>query len=216
MPYRYEKLNADAALIWRIVHRANVPWLLDNDVRCAASPIRSPHYVSIGNRDLIDKRRGRVVPIAPGGTLGDYVPFYFTPFSLMMFNIVTGRSGVVQHPNRDICILVFELRKLAQAGVPFVFTDRHAYLKTAQFFDDVADLSRIDWPLLQTRDFQRTDDDPGRTDRYQAEALIHGQAPVRLMSGLVCFEDSVRDVMQTEVDRRGLSVPVRTKPGWYF
>jgi hypothetical protein len=55
----------------------------------------SPNYINIGNIDLIDKRGYRKVPIEPGGTLADYVPFYFTPFSVMMKNIHSGR-GVTQ------------------------------------------------------------------------------------------------------------------------
>jgi len=42
------------------------------------------------NPDLIDKRSRRVVDVTPGGTLSDYVPFYFTPYSIMMLNVMTG------------------------------------------------------------------------------------------------------------------------------
>jgi len=56
----------------------------------ANGTLYDPNYRNIGNPDLIDKRSRRVVPIPPGGTLSDYVPFYFTPFSMMMYNIKTG------------------------------------------------------------------------------------------------------------------------------
>ncbi len=44
--------------------------------------------------DLIEKRTAHTVPIPPGGSLGDYVPFYFTPWSIMLYNIKTGYNGV--------------------------------------------------------------------------------------------------------------------------
>ncbi|MGO4612234.1 DarT ssDNA thymidine ADP-ribosyltransferase family protein, partial [Variovorax sp. 2RAF20] len=69
-------------MIWRIVHRDNIPWILTNGLHCVNSKIRDPNYVNIGNVDLIDKRRHRIVPVEPGGTLTDYIPFYFTPFSV--------------------------------------------------------------------------------------------------------------------------------------
>ena len=40
------------------------------------------------------------------GTLNDYVPFYFTPFSIMMYNIKTGYGGIKHVPNEKIAILV--------------------------------------------------------------------------------------------------------------
>ena len=95
MVNHYPNLNPEKALIWRIIHRDNLPWILDNGLACANAEMLAPNYVNIGNVDLIDKRRHRMVPIAPGGTLADYVPFYFTPFSVMMKNIHSGMG--VQH-----------------------------------------------------------------------------------------------------------------------
>lgn len=69
----YGRLNPEKALIWRIVYRDNLPWILDNRLHCANSEVQAAHYVNIGNADLIDKRRARVVPIDPGGVLADYV-----------------------------------------------------------------------------------------------------------------------------------------------
>jgi len=58
----YSRLNPEKALIWRIVHRDNLPWILDNGLHCANSDVQSPHYVNIGNPDLIDKRRTATSP----------------------------------------------------------------------------------------------------------------------------------------------------------
>lgn len=120
----YPSLNADKALIWRIVHRDNLPRILDNGLHCANSNVLAPLYVNIGNTDLIDKRRTRRVPIAPEGFLADYVPFYFTPFSVMMKNTQSG-WGVQQRTNDEILILVsslyhlYHLYHLEQLGLPF-------------------------------------------------------------------------------------------------
>ncbi|MEB0159587.1 DUF4433 domain-containing protein, partial [Pseudomonas sp. AH2 (2023)] len=122
----YSRLNPEKALIWRIVHRDNLPWILDNGLHCANSDVQAPQYVNIGNTDLIDKRRSRHVPIAPGRVLADYVPFYFTPFSVMMKNIHSGWS-VQQRSNDEIVILVSSLYRVEQLGLPFVFTNAHAY-----------------------------------------------------------------------------------------
>lgn len=122
----YNSLNPEKALIWRIVHRDNLPWILDNGLHCASSEVQAPNYVNIGNAELIDKRRTRRVPIEPSGMLADYVPFYFTPFSVMMQNIHSGWS-VQQRGNDEILILVSSLHRVAELGLPFVFTNAHPY-----------------------------------------------------------------------------------------
>jgi hypothetical protein len=92
-------LSSNKALIFRIIHRDNLPWILDHGLHARSGKILDPNYRNVGNPDLIDKRSRRVVPVGPGGTLSDYVPFYFTPFSIMMYNIKTGYGGIPQVPN---------------------------------------------------------------------------------------------------------------------
>lgn len=112
MANHYPNLNPAKALIWRIVHRDNLPWILDNGLHSGNSPVKAPNWVSIGSAELINKRATHPVPMAPGGMLNDYVPFYFTPFSVMLKNIHSGRS-VQQRPNDEILILVSSLRHAA-------------------------------------------------------------------------------------------------------
>lgn len=216
MANHYPKLNPERALIWRIVHRDNLPWILDNGLHCANSPTQAPNYVAIGNADLIDRRKHRKVPIAPGGTLADYVPFYFTPFSPMMYNIYTGRGEVPKRSNEEICILVSSLPRLKAKGVQFVFTDRHAYPVLARYFNKIEHLSEIDWPLLQARNFMRNPDDPEQIERYQAEALVHGHLPIEALVGVVCYTDAVKVMLEKQVKSRGLVLDVKTIRGWYF
>jgi hypothetical protein len=166
-------LTPEKGLIFRITHVSNVPWLLDNDLHCRNSDVRDPNYREIGNPDLIAKRVLRLVPIPPGGSLSDYVPFYFTPYSPMLLNIKTGYNGIRMVPMSEIVVLVSSLPRLVRQGVTFVFTDRHAYLQAAMFSSDLAGLERLDWQHLQARDFRRGGDDFDRIERYQAEALIH-------------------------------------------
>lgn len=137
-------------------------------MHCGSSKTRSPQWVSIGNAELIETRAMHRVSMPPGGVLNDYVPFYFTPFSVMLRSIHTGWNGVKQVSNEDIVILVSSLHRVKKLGLPFLFTDSHAYSGLARYFDDLAHLDKIDWPLLQRRDFKRDPEDPGKLDRSHA------------------------------------------------
>lgn len=211
----YSRLNPEKALIWRIVHRDNLPWILDNGLHCANSDVQAPQYVNIGNADLIDKRRSRRVPIAPGGVLADYVPFYFTPFSVMMKNIHSGWS-VQQRSNDEIVILGSSLYRVEQLGLSFVFTNAHAYPDWTDYYSDLASLGEIDWPILQRRDFKRDPDDPRKMERYQAEALIHHHLPITGLLGIMCYTDAMKEHIEQDVAARGLTLSVHARPGWYF
>lgn len=209
-------LNPEKALIFRIVHRENVPWILRHGMYCRNARTQDPNYHTIGNPDLIDKRRRRPVPIPPGGMLSDYIPFYFTPYTPMLLNIKTGYGGVMKRPNEEVVIFVSSLHKLNESDIQFLFTDRHAYLVNAEFYDDVKNLGKLDWKILQNRDFRRDPDDPGKMERYQAEALVYNQIPVEAFIGLVCYTDKVCGDMAKLVDNYGLQLQVVKRTGWYF
>ena len=112
-------------------------------------------------------------------------------------------------------ILVSSLRKLQGDGVTFVFSDRHAYLQAAQFSSDLADLNRIDWSILQRRDFGRDPDDMGKLERYQAEALVHRHMPVGSLLGIVCYNDGVRERLDGLAKGRNMGLKFVVKPNWY-
>lgn len=209
-------LNAQDARIFRITHVRNVAWMLEHGLVCRSSKLADPNFITIGLPDLIERRKAHPVPIAPGGRLGDYVPFYFTPSSVMLLNIKTGRNGVVRRPNSEIVILVSSLPKLQELGVPFVFTNGHAYMQETDYFNDISDLDKIDWSLLRRRDFRHDPDDPGKVGRYQAEALAYQHVPVSALLGIACYDRLAQTTLEAEVQRKGLRLPVVQRPKFYF
>ncbi len=209
-------LNPEKALIFRIVHCDNLPWILDHGLHARNGTIFDPNYRNIGNLELIDRRSRRDVPVAPWGTLSDYVPFYFTPFSIMMFNIKTGYRGIPQVPNEEIAILVSSLHRVKELGIDFTFTNQHAYPPAAEYFNSLSDLDRVDWPLLQSRNFKHDPEDPGKKERYQAEALIWKHLPLDGLLGVCCHNKAVESAVQAQLTHRNLGIRAVVQPSWYF
>lgn len=211
-----QKLNPERALIFRITHIDNLRWILENGLHCASSDSKDPNFISIGNPELINRRANRALPPPHGGRLGDYVPFYFTPYSPMMLNIKTGYSGITKRENADIVVLASSFHNLQNRGTRVVFSDRHAYLQAANFSDDPNELSRIDWALLQNRDFKRDPEDPEKVERYQAEALAFQHVPVDALLGIACYNDSAKTKAEQYAAAAGATVRVLSQPSWYF
>ncbi len=212
----YKELNPDNALIWRIVHRDNLPWILDKGLYCGNSSVKYSGWVNIGNQELIAKRADHPVPHPPGGLLNDYVPFYFTPFSPMLCNIYTGWGGIHKRSNEEIVILVSSLRFIAELGLPFLFTDCHAYYQWANYYSDLTDLDKIDWHSLQRRDFKIDPENPAKFEQYQAEALIYKHLPIKGLKCIVCYTKPLKLHIEQQVKARNLSLTVHDNTEWYF
>lgn len=208
-------LTPEKAYIFRITHIANIPWLLDHGMHCRNSAVRDPSFREIGNPDLIDRRAKQVLTVAPGGTLSDYIAFYFTPRSPMLYNLKTGHN-VPSIPMSEIVVLVSSIPTLDKLELQYLLSDRHAVLAGATFSSGRAGLERVDWTILQQSDFKRDLDDPGKMERYQAEALVHRQVPVAAILGLACYGPSERQTLEEHLTSRGLTQKVLEKPGWYF
>ena len=209
-------LNAEDARIFRITHVNNVPWLLANGLHCKSSNRSDPDFVPIGSQELIIKRSNHLVACGPRGTLADYVPFYFTPYSIMLYNISTGYQGVPKQPNESIVILVCSIPKLVELDKRFVFYDGHAYMFESTCYTSPADLDKIDWKILQARDFKNDPDDPGKKGRYQAEALVHRHLPASALQGIGCYDSACTEQVANLVADQGLQTPVKALPSWYF
>ena len=208
-------ISPEKAYIFRITHIGNVRWILDHGLHCKNGGLSDPNFVTIGERDIIDRRKDHPVPVGPGGNLADYIPFYFTPFSPMAYKVKTGH-GIPAVRAREIVILVASLHRLATAGLRFVFTDRHALLATATFLTSLEDLGQIDWAGLQSRDFKYDVADPGKTERYQAEALVHQYLPVDLLDAVVCYGPGQEALVTGWARDAGAGVRVTASRRLYF
>lgn len=212
----FHKLSPEKALIFRVTHIRNIPWALRHGLCASLHDEQDPDFVSIGLGELIQARRRRKIPIDPGGSLADYVPFYFTPYSPMLYNIVTGRN-VERRPRRELAVLVSSLRRAVELERPFVVSDRHAYLSNARFTNEISRLSEwVPWSLLRGRDFKREPENPEKTERYQAEALIYRHLPAHALDGVVVYNEEAEEWVARYADEAEVSPRIVVRPGWFF
>lgn len=135
----------------------------------------------------------------------------------MLYNILTGHNGIARRSKDEILVLVTSVTMVLRVGGRLLFTDRHALMSTAHWFDDPSELAtRIDWTILQRHDFSWSDTYPDRKDRYQAEALVYRYVPVRALIGIVCVSTAQESEIADLVKNAELSLPIRVRPDWYF
>ncbi|MFT3950141.1 MAG: DarT ssDNA thymidine ADP-ribosyltransferase family protein [Agriterribacter sp.] len=106
-------VNIATLELYRIIPLTNLEAILEHGVFCKNDKtIDSTIFVSIGNREVIEQRGRAVVKCYPDTYVNDYVPFYFSVRTPMLFNIKTG-WGVPKYPQENIVYLCYSMSDLA-------------------------------------------------------------------------------------------------------
>ncbi|HCX34011.1 MAG TPA: DUF4433 domain-containing protein [Rhodocyclaceae bacterium] len=154
----------------------------------------------------------------PGTKVGDYVPFYFCPRSVMLFVIhcankteLTYRGGQepIVHLEADLHAVVAWAN---QTGVRWAFSLSNAGAYYTEFRSRVEDLDQLGWAAIAATDFRP----PEVKERKQAEFLVHGRVPFTLVERIgvssAAVQTKANRALAGHVHRPGIEVV----PSWYF
>lgn len=199
--------------IYRIVHIDNIKYLLTNGMFNRDHEMADPDYINIGDSDLIAKRHEYPVGInPPGGTLGEYVPFYFGRLSPMLLNIKTGHRGIKERPQNDIVYIVCKVDDIVVNCEEWCFTDGHAKTRITEFYNHLDDLAHIYWDKVDLRYWSSTEDDLDRMRHKQAEFLVRSHVPVQCIAAIITYNNNVAENVKQIVKELNLEIPVRVNP----
>jgi hypothetical protein len=183
---------------------------------CREHAEADPNYINIGDSNLIQNRSDYPVGIAPpGGTLGEYVPFYFGPHSPMLLRIRDGK-GVIKRPQSDIVYICCNLSTIITKCKKWCFTDGHAKKKITNFFNKEEDLNKVDWNMVKEKRWSNTDEDEDRMRRKQAEFLVNNYVPTDCIGGIVVYDEKAKVVIETILAKLKLNLQVRISPQHYY
>ncbi|RDB05755.1 DUF4433 domain-containing protein [Runella aurantiaca] len=167
---------------------------------------------------MIDVRSIASVRIEGYGKIGEYVPFYFTPKSMMLFNIVTGYQAplVPKRSKSEILVircLIEELIKLPQ----WFFTDGQGNDMATNHYNDLINLNSIDWESIQQSNFSKSDGDYDRPRRYQAEFLVRDEVPCRSIESFHVYNEEAAEYVNTLLRVHNLdNLFVHIQPIYFF
>jgi hypothetical protein len=175
--------------------------------------------IEIGYRHIKERRAARAVPCGAGGTLADYVPWYFAPRSPMLFAITHGMVSEEASDTEQIIYLVSSTQALRGAGLSVVVSNRHAELGYAELTDRDEPLEGdefVDWPLMEARYWNNNADHPDRKERRQAECLAHPSVPWSVVAEIVVKTERAKREAEAILGRLGVATPIVVRPDWYF
>jgi hypothetical protein len=201
-------------LIYHITHVDNLPNIVAAGRLWCDAEVRKANAArtGIGYQHIKDRRLRRAVDVSAHGFLGEYVPFNFCRRSVMLYVVAQGhteyRSG--QDP---ILHLVSTVKTAIATGRPWAFTDRHADLGHAVYYDDLAYMPEVDWSLMDRRQWGGDSD---VKERRQAEFLVHEWLPWAAIRGIVARTETTAGQVRSILASHKTSPHVKVDPGWYY
>lgn len=207
--------------IYHITHINNLPKIVE--AGCLWSDrqrLQQEFNCDLIGMPTIKSRRLNNIDVScnTGTKVGDYVPFYFCPRSIMLF--IFHKKNHPDLPYRGgqepIVHLQADMGKCAkwatESSRPIAFSTSNAGSFTADFYKRRADLEKIDWQAVNTHDFQ------GREvqERKQAEFLIFKTFPWSLVEHIGVFDQNTEVLARQAVKTATHQPSIRIEKSWYF
>ncbi|SOC13387.1 type II toxin-antitoxin system toxin DNA ADP-ribosyl transferase DarT [Stappia indica] len=166
------------------------------------------------------KQRRLTLPVSchPQTFVGEYVPFYFCPRSIMLFVIhcanhpeLTYRGG--QQP---IVHLEADLNQVVQwagaNGIQWAFSLSNAGAVYTQFRSELVQLNEISWEAVAARDFRSAD----VKEAKQAEFLVQHSFPWHLIQRIGVHSQRTAQRVYAAMSGNGHRPNVEIRREWYY
>ncbi|BDU74537.1 type II toxin-antitoxin system toxin DNA ADP-ribosyl transferase DarT [Mesoterricola silvestris] len=206
--------------IYHITHMDNLePMAADGWLLSDAQMIqKGGPKASIGMSKIKTRRLKLPVTCHPGIHVGEYVPFYFCPRSVMLYLLhrgnhpditYTGGQSLIVHLEADLNAVVAWAN---QHDIPWAFSLSNAGANYTSFRANLAQLRDLNWPAIQGGDFSNPDLKEGK----QAEFLLHGQFPWHLIERIGVTSPLLQKAVQTSLTSATHIPIIEVRSAWYF
>lgn len=205
--------------IYHIAHVDRLPSIVaDGFLWCDAEVIRrAPAGTTIGMSSIKQRRLNELrLSSHPDLHVGDCVPFYFCPRSVMLYLIYQGNHPEMAYRGGQGPILHFEADLNAVVAWANAQAARWAFTLSnagSCFFEDRNDLARlneIDWTAVQARDWR------AHKDGKQAEFLLEQRFPWHLIERIGVQSAVVYNQVVNTLLAHGHRPPVEVRSDWYY
>lgn len=180
---------------------------------------RSTGGTTIG-MSTIKQRRLLELSLAshPGLFVGECVPFYYCPRSVMLYLIHKGNDPGLAYRSGQEPIVHLELdlhtviEWAGKSSKRWAITTGNA---GSRYFDDFSTLSKLrdlDWSAIQARQWSQA----SVKEAKQSEFLVENQVPWALVSRIGVQNARVQALAQQYLNATGHRPPVEIKLDWYY
>lgn len=207
--------------IYHITHWQNLTKIIESGALWSdAERIARDLDCEIVGMSNIKRRRleSLAVKCYPDTKVGEYVPFYFCPRSIMLYILHMGNhpelsyhggQGPIVHLVSDLGATVAWAERV---GRRWAFSDRNAGTTYANFFARLDDLHRVSWAAVRATDFR----DALVKDGKQAEFLVYQSFPWELVEKIGVLNQDIAARVGAIVRKAQHTPPVSIEGAWYY
>jgi hypothetical protein len=206
--------------IYHITHIDNVPSILAADGLSSDSGMH--HYAGshtqIGMQVIKQRRLALPVKCHKGDHVGEYVPFYFCPRSIMLYLFYAANHPELsyfggQEPIVHLEADLYEAIEWANTNDRrWAFTLSNAGSAYAEFRASVDQFDEVNWTAVAATDFRNPDIKEGK----QAEFLMQGFFPWTLVQRIGVHSPQMHSRVLRSVAGASHRPPVEVRPDWYY
>ena len=204
--------------IYHFTHRENLSSILATGALVCDRSCQDDNLTrtSIGYSNLKLRRLRTRVEVDPGGTLGDYVPFYFGTKSPMLLTYRDGNVTGKPEDQDNIIYFATTVENIVERQLTYVFTDGHPVQEPKAFFNDVTEIGHVDLGLMTKPMWNDTDSDPDRMRRRQAEFLVHQKLDWSDIRAIGVRTVAARNWVQQTMGQLTYKPRCYIRPTWYY
>jgi hypothetical protein len=205
--------------IYHIVHVDRLPLILADDGLLSDAIVTEKNlgHPTIGMSRIKERRLNELsFSVYPDLRVGQCVPFYFCPRSVMLYMIYRGnhleltyRGG--QNPIIHLELDVDRVVSWAEAhGLRWVFTTSNAGSRYFQDYANLEQLSEIDWNAVNAKDWKDV------REQKQAEFLVETRVEWPLVERIGVIDQRMKEQTEALLIRHGHRTIVEVLPHWYY
>ncbi len=211
----------DAPKIYHITHLDNLPSLINAGCLWSdAETLRQSLLCTTVGMSDIKKRRLEELEVTchPGTKVGEYVPFYFCPRSIMLYLLHRGNHPKLHYRGgqRPIIHLEADLGaaiKWAEANrQKWAFSASNAGASYTRFYSRLMELNQVNWGAVAAADWQDSQIKEGK----QAEYLQYGSFPWHLFQRIGAIDAAHQQAVQNRLANASHVPQITVEPGWYY
>jgi hypothetical protein len=205
--------------LYHIAHVDRLPSIVaDQCLWCDREVVRrAPPGTMIGMNSIKQRRLNELrLTSHPTLFVGDCVPFYFCPRSVMLYLIYQGNHPELAYRGGQGPIVHFEADLHTVVAWADAQSRRWAFTLSnagARYFEDRSDLGQlgeIDWNAVQATDWRQC------KDGKQAEFLLELSFPWHLVERIGVQSRAAYTAAVNALPAHGHRPPVEIRPEWYY
>ena len=204
--------------IYHIVHVDRLPSIISDGHLWSDAEARRRRVggTTIGIDTIKQRRLTNHLQSHPEICVGECVPFYFCPRSVMLYVIHMANNPELAYRGGQDQIVHLEAD--FRGAIAWANNNRRRWAFTssnagANYFEDYADvglLNKLDWQAIQAKDWRQC------REAKQAEFLVQGWFPWTMVSRVGIRSQGVRAKVQRTVQDSAYRPRIEIKPGWYY